>query len=147
MPTITGSRAQEGPTFEEVIDENAPYIAALYVLNLVLLVAFIDHAALFQGELTYNALVGPEAAVDWFSQVTAGAFAAVFALVTLVGVVYAVSVLEDQRENALDPYDVEQRISTLTIVPALQLFAIILCPVLTRRTLVDGAQFLIGTVF
>lgn len=139
--SFTSGNASE-PSFTEVLGENAPYIAAMYLLNLVLVVAFIDHSALLEGRLAYNAIVGEAAGGEAFTQGMAAGFAGLFLLITLVGVLFALSLANEKRRADMDEFDLEERVSTISIVPSLQLFAIVLTPVLTQNTIVDGMQYL-----
>jgi hypothetical protein len=57
-----------------------------------------------------------------------------------VALVYAASVLRAQSED-VDPYALEERISTVTVMPAVQLLAVILSPVLTGHGVAEGLTF------
>jgi len=140
----TGDNSE--PTFSEVLGDNAPYITALYLLNLVLVVSFIDHGALFEGRLAYDAIVTQTASQGVFPQMVAAGLAGLFVVVTLVGILFAITIVNDSRRDELEDWELEERISVISIVPSLQLFAMILSPVLTHHSIVEGMEFLIGSL-
>jgi heme/copper-type cytochrome/quinol oxidase subunit 1 len=145
MATRIRSRGENSePTFSEVIGENAPYITAMYVLNLVLLVAFIDHGALLDGRLAYEPMVSQSVSQGIIPQMVAAGLAALFVMFTLLGVLFAISIVNDSRRDELDDWELEERIIVISIVPSLQLFAVILTPVLTRHSIVGGIEFLVS---
>lgn len=146
MATERTRRTTEGgaPSFSEVLDENAPYVGALYLLVVGLVVAFVDYAALGQGELAYRT-VGTTGGGVLF-QAVAGLFALGFGLATLLALVFSADVFLRERREDLEPYELEERISLVAVMPALQLLAVVLCPVVTGVTIVGGLQFLIGLV-
>lgn len=146
MATTTRSEGDAEPTFSEVLGKNGPYIAATYLLNLVLLTALIDFGALLNGRVAYNALVPAGAGGDPLSKTIAAGFAGLFVVITLVGVLFAVSIANEGRRDGLDEYELEERISTVSIVPAIQLLAVILTPVLTRHSIVAGMDYLLSGI-
>lgn len=147
MATTTRSKGDNAePTFSEVLGENAPYITALYLLNLVLLIAFIDYGALLDGRLAYDAMVTQTASQSVFPQMIAAGLAGLFVVITLVGVLFAISIFNDSRRDDLDDWELEERISVISIVPSLQLFAVILSPVLTHHSIVHGMEFLLASL-
>jgi len=141
----TKTRSQGGnaqPTFSEVLGENAPYIAGLYLLNLAMIAVFIDYGALLEGTLTYTALF-PGGGSGAIARTMAAGFAGLFVVITLAGILIAISLGREKYRSQLDDYELEERISLISIVPAIQLFAVILSPVLTHNTIVDGMAYLI----
>jgi hypothetical protein len=138
-----GWTADGGPSFSEVLDENAPYVGALYLLVVGLAVAFIDYGALSSGELTYRT-VGASGGVLF--EFVAGLFAAGFGLATVLALAFSADVFLRERRENLDPYELQERIGLVAVMPALQLLAIVLCPVVTGVTIVGGLQFLVGLV-
>lgn len=134
------------PTFLDVLGENAPYIAALYLLNFVLMAVFLDYSALMAGKLTYEPLIDGAASAGVLTRAVAASLAGLFVIITLIGVVYAITLATEESREGIDDYDLRERISTIAIVPSMQLFAIILTPVLTGITIVDGIQFLIESL-
>jgi hypothetical protein len=141
MATTTHSPTGEtGPSFKEILDDNAPYIVAMYLLNGVLFALFVDHGALAQGRVEYATLFPAADGAGVVTQVAAAGFALGFAVATVVALVYAASVLRAQSED-VDPYALEERISTVTVMPAVQLLAVILSPVLTGHGVAEGLTF------
>jgi hypothetical protein len=136
------SGSEDEPDFLEVLGENGPYLGAVYALNALVVFAFLDHGALMDGRLTYRPLVE---SVGGLTELLAGSFAVMFLATTAVGVGYALSVVTEH--DHLDRYALEERISVVSVVPALQLFAIVLCPLVTNLSIVAGAEFVITTVF
>jgi hypothetical protein len=129
-----------GPSFGEIINDNAPYIGAMYLMNVVTFLAFVDHGALLQGRLEYTTLLSFGEGSTLVSTVTAGGFAIGFAAATLLALWYAASVFLAGEGGEVDAYALEERISAITVMPAIQLFAVVLCPVITGKSLAEGMK-------
>lgn len=143
MATNTGAPARgTGPSFREIIDDNAPYIGAMYLMNLVTFLAFVDHGALLQGRLEYTTLLSVGEGSSFVATLTAAGFAVGFVVATLLALGYAASVFLAGEGTDVDAYALEERISTITVMPAIQLFAVILCPVITGKSLAEGIKHL-----
>jgi hypothetical protein len=129
-----------GPTFREIIDDNAPYIGAMYLMNALTFLAFVDHGALLDGKLEYTTILSVGGSSSFVANATAGGFALGFAAATLLALGYAASVFMAGEGGDVDAYALEERISTITVMPAIQLLAVILCPVITGQSLAQGMK-------
>jgi len=146
--TPSTSRAAEResatPSFAEALDDNGPYVLAMYLLVVGVAALFVDYGALTEGQLTYRTVAagggGP------LLETAAGVFAAGFVVTTVVTAVLAADVFHRERRRDLDPYELEERISLVAVLPAVQLLAVVLCPVVTGVTIVAGVEFLVALV-
>jgi hypothetical protein len=139
MATNTRAPARgTGPSFGEIIDDNAPYIGAMYLMNVVTFLAFVDHGALLEGRLEYTTLLS----MGEGSSLVATLTAVGFAVATLLALGYAASVFLAGEGSDVDAYALEERISAITVMPAIQLFAVVLCPVITGKSLAEGMKHL-----
>jgi len=128
------------PSFAEVLDDNAPYVVALYLVVVGMAVAFVDYGALARGEFAYQTVGGSGPPL----LPLAGMFAVGFVVATLLALAFSADVLLRERRQSLEPYELEERISLVAVMPALQLLTIVLCPVVSGVTVVAGLEFLIG---
>lgn len=133
------------PSFAEALDDNGPYVLAMYLMVVGVAALFVDYGALMEGQLTYRTVAagmggGP------LLEAAAGVFAAGFAVTTVLATVLAVDVFRQERRRNLDPYQLEERISLVAVLPAVQLLTVVLCPVVTGATIVAGVEFLVALV-
>jgi|APHM01.1.fsa_nt_gi hypothetical protein len=136
-------RESETPSFTEALDDNGPYVLAMYLTVGGVAALFVDYGALAEGQLTYRTVAaggGGEALLS----AAAGVFAGGFVATTLLAVGLAVDVFRTERRRNLDPYQLKERISLVAVLPAVQLLTVVLCPVVTEVTIVAGVEFLIA---
>ncbi len=136
-------RESATPSFAEALDDNGPYVLAMYLMVVGVAALFVDYGALTEGQLTYRTVAaggggGPLLAA------AAGVFAVGFVVTTLLTAVLAADVVRRERRRDLDPYQLEERISLVAVLPAVQLLTVVLCPVVTGVTIVAGVEFLVG---
>jgi len=142
MTTHGGGTAGETPSFAEALDENGPYVLGMYLLVVGVAALSVDYGALRAGRLTYRT-VGAGGPV---LEAAAGAFAAGFVVTTLLVAVLGSDVLRQERRRDLDAYQLEERISLVAVLPAVQLLTVVLCPVVTGLTIVTGVDVLVAAV-
>lgn len=133
------------PSFAEALDDNGPYVLAMYLMVVGVAALFVDYGALMEGQLTYRTVAGGGGGGPLL-EAAAGVFAAGFVVTTLLAAALAVDVFRQERQRNLDPYQLEERISLVAVLPAIQLLTIVLCPVVTGLTVVAGVEFLAGVV-
>lgn len=147
--TPSTSRAAEResatPSFAEALDDNGPYVLAMYLLVVGVAALFVDYGSLAEGQLTYRTVAGSGGGGPLL-EAAAGVFAGGFAVTTLLAAGLAGDVLRRERRRGLDTYELEERISLVAVLPAVQLLTVVLCPVVTGVTIVAGVEFLVALV-